>query len=129
MDQDPLVMEEIDAGAELARRFNDYAPLKAAFWLKVAPDQQRYLYIASDAINDTNFDRAYGEVFRILSQMRTPSLDPFRVKVIGGDNPLARAAVDIHNRFPAPLASRLRDTEFGGVIADDVYLYPSPLPA
>lgn len=126
MDQGPLVSEEIDAGAELAREFDKYQPVKAAFWLKASDGGQRYLYLASDRIDDTNFDVAYGEVLRLADQIRSPYLDPFRVKVIGGDDPLARAATDIHNRFPGPMATRLRGRDFGGVLVDEVYVYPSP---
>ena len=33
MDTNPLVTEEIDAGAELIRRFQEYMPVETAFWL------------------------------------------------------------------------------------------------
>jgi hypothetical protein len=41
-------MEEIDAGAELVREFEKYAPVTVAFWLKESDDEHRHLYIASD---------------------------------------------------------------------------------
>jgi hypothetical protein len=129
MDQGPLVIEEIDAGAELIRRFDKYKPVKAAFWLKASDEDQRYLYITSDGIDDTNFDVAYGEVLRLVDEMRTPYLDPFRVKLIGGNDPLAQAALDIHKRFPGRVATRFRGKTFGGLSVDEVYIYPSPLPA
>ncbi len=65
MDQSPLVMEEINAGAEIVRQFENYEPVKVAFWLKASDDDHRYLFIASDKIDDTNFDIAYGEVLRL----------------------------------------------------------------
>jgi hypothetical protein len=129
MDQGPLVIEEIDEGARLAREFDRIAPVKAAFWLKASDEDQRYLYLASDSIDDTNFDVAYGEVARLTNQFPSLYLDPFRVKVIGGGDPLARAAVDINKRFPGPTPTRLGGTRFGGITVDDVYIYPLPLPA
>jgi hypothetical protein len=54
MDQGALVSEQIDAGADLARRFEKY-PLQAAFWLKGAEDGRWFLYLVSDQINDSNF--------------------------------------------------------------------------
>jgi hypothetical protein len=128
MDQGPLVMEEIDAGAKLAHEFDQYKSVKAAFWLKASDEEQRYLYLASDQIDDTNFDVAYGEVLRLASTMHSPYLDPFRVKVIGGDDPLTLAAVEINRRFPGRMATRFGGKSFGGLSVDDVYIYPSPLP-
>lgn len=128
MDQGPLVIEEIDAGAEFAREFDRYEPVKAAFWLKASDEDQRYLYLASDRIDDTNFDVAYGEVLRLANLFPSPYLDPFRVRVIGGGKPLARAAADLNNRFPGWMPIRLGGQSFGGIFVDDVYIYPSPLP-
>jgi hypothetical protein len=128
MDQGTLVIEEIDAGAMLAREFDKYESVKAVFWLKASDEEQRYLYLASDRIDDTNFDVAYGEVLRLASKMRSPYLDPFRVKVIGGKDPLTQAAVDINRKFPGPMATRFGGRSFGGLNVDDVYVYPSPLP-
>jgi len=128
MDHGPLVREEIDAGAKLAHEFDRYRSVKAAFWIKASDEDQRYLYLASDQIDDTNFDVAYGEVGRLMRTMRSPYLDRFRIKVIGGHDPLALAAVDINRRFPSPLGTRFGGSPFGGIIVDDAYIYPSPLP-
>ena len=114
MDQGPLVIEEIDAGAELVREFDQYEPVKVAFWLKASEAEQRYLYLASDGIDDTNLNLAYAEVLRLLNQIRSPYLGPFRVKVIGGHDPMTLAAIDIHKRFPGTKAIRLRERDFGG---------------
>ncbi len=129
MDQGPLVREEIDAGGELTREFDKYAPVMVAFWLKASDDEYRYLFIASDQINDTNFDLAYREVLRLTSKMNSLYLDPFRVKVIGADDPLAKAAVDIHQRFPGIFPTRFGGKMFGGISVDDVFIYSPSLSA
>lgn len=121
--------EEIDAGAELAREFDKYEPIKVAFWLKASDDDHRFLYIASEGIDDSNLDVAYGEILRLSAKMQSIWLDPFRVKLINADDPLAKAAVEIHQRFPGRLATRFGGNMFGGISVDDVYIYPSPLPA
>ena len=61
--------------------------------------------------------------------MKSPWLDHFRVKVIAGNDPLAVAAVDIHQKFPGPLPTRIGGGRFGGVTVDDVYVYPATLAA
>lgn len=123
------MIEETDAGADLVREFDKFHPVKAAFWLKASDEVHRYLYIASDSIDDTNFDVAYGEVLRLVDKQRSPYLDPFRVKLISADDPLSKAALEIHQRFPGPMATRFGGKSFGGLNVDDVYIYPSPLPA
>ncbi len=128
MDQGPLVMEEIEAGAELAREFDRYAPVRAAFWLKASDDDHRYFYIASERISGANIDVGYGEVLRLVGEMRSHDFDPFRVKLISADDPLAKAAVEINERFPGLKPNRVRGTMFGGITIDDVYIYRSPLP-
>ena len=64
----------------------------------------------------------------MVSMMRSPYLDPFRVKLIKGNDPLALAAVDMNQRFPGSMPTRLGGASFGGLSVDDVYLYPSPHP-
>lgn len=124
-----MVNEEIDAGAELVRRFDDYEPVKAAFWLKASDDPHRFLYIASERVDDKNLDVAYGEVLRLADDMRSPYLNPFRVKLIDAEGPLAKAAVDINQRFLGRMATRFGGQSFGGISVDDVYIYPAPQPA
>ncbi len=122
-------MEEIDAGASLAREYDKYAPLKAAFWLKECDDDHRYLYLASDRIDGNNIDVAYGEVLRLTATMHSPHLDPFRVKLINAEDALAKAAIDLNRRFPGRVTARFGGKIFGAVSVDDVYVYPLPLPA
>jgi hypothetical protein len=128
MDQGPLVVEEIDAGAELARGFEKYVPVKVAFWVKASDEEQRYLYLASDGIDANNIDVAYGEVLRLVGKLQSFDLDPFRVKLVNSEDPLAKAAVEINRRFPGRMATRYGGKTFGGASVDDVYVYPSPLP-
>ncbi len=125
MDQEPLVSGEIDAGAELARRLDQHVPVNAAFWVKESEEGQWYLYIASDQIDEKNLDVAYGEVLRLASLMASPFLDPFRVKLIPAGDPLAQAALDIHQRYPGTIATRLGGKRFGGMAVDGVYIYPA----
>ena len=129
MDHEPLVKEQIDAGARFLREFDKYAPVRVAFWLRESEGRYWHLYVASDEITDDNFDLAYGEVIRIAAEFRNPWFDPLRVKVLSADDPLAKAALEVQQRFPGWAPPRVSDTMFGGVFVDEVYIYPSPLPA
>src|SRR5262249_13920507 len=105
MDQGPLVAEEIEAGARVLAEFQKSYPVQSAFWLKESDDGYWYHYVASERITDENFDRAYGEVVRIAMALQDPWLDTFKVKVIGADDPLAKAALELRRRYPGQTAA------------------------
>jgi hypothetical protein len=128
MDSSTLVAEEIDAGAKFLSEFQKYRPVKIAFWLKIADERPWWLYVGSDQITGDNFDVAYGEVVEITHQRRDPWFNPLCVKLISADDPLAKAALEAQGRYPGRPAVRLRDQVFGGLYADAVYIYPSPVP-
>jgi hypothetical protein len=126
MDQVSLVSRRIEAGARFLGEFQKYLPVRDAFWLKESDESDWILYVASDKITDDNFDVAYGEVARIAGEMRDPWFDPFRVKLIGKDAPLARAAAGIRRPYPGPIPTHFSGSTFGGVAVDDVFFYPAP---
>jgi hypothetical protein len=128
MDQGPLVIEQIEAGAKLASEFDKLTPLQVAFWLKESEDGQWFLYLTSDQINDSNFDLAYGRVLQLPGRGPHMWLDPFQVKVTGTEDPVAKAVLDIQQKYPGRLATRLRNRMLGSVSVDEVYLYPIPVP-
>jgi hypothetical protein len=125
MDQVPLVTEETDAGAELVRRFNKYATVEAAFWVRASDEGRWYLYIASGQFDYGHLDGAYGEVLRLAEEMANPYLDPFQVNLITMSDPLAQAALDLMRRYPGLMPARLGATNFGGMGVEGVYIYPA----
>jgi hypothetical protein len=130
MDPGPLVDEQIAAGAELLRRFDHGYPVKVGFWLKAGEGPRRHLYIASDSFNQGGLREGYGEVVRLTDALCCPYLEASDVKLIGADDPLARAAVTLNERYPGRAqGTRLRETYFGGVPIEDIYIYPAPVPA
>src|SRR4051812_10810904 len=125
MDQDALVTEAIDAGAALIAEFDKFMPVEVALWLRPAESSQWYLYIASPQIRDVSLDQGYREVLRLAGRMPDPGLDPFQVKLIPSDAPLARASLEIRRRFPGSRPTRLGHKYLGGIVAEEVYIYPS----
>jgi hypothetical protein len=124
MDPSPLVMDEIDAGAEFLKRLNDCQPVKAACWLRKSEDEERYLYVALDGLTDENSDIAYGEVLRIAGEMKGQYIDPFRVKLISPDHRVAKAILDIYRRYPGRIPTRYNGRVFAGMSVAEVYIYP-----
>lgn len=129
MDQGPLVNDEIDTGRAFVNRFADYAPVKIAFWLKDSEYGQWYLYVASDEVNGTNIGVAYGEVLRVAAAMPVPKIDPFQVKLVGGDEPITRAVLELQRRHPGRTSMRHHGSRLGDVNVDELYLYAPPVTA
>ncbi len=126
MDSGPLVNEQLEAGGRFLDEFRKYAPVQAAFWLKDGDEGLWFLYVASDQINDDNFDLAYREVGRIDRELLDPWFDVFRVKVIGTDDPLGKAVLDLIRQYGSKRPIRLYGTTLGGRSVDELYVYPSP---
>ena len=124
MGEELLVNEQIDAGADFVRDFNDYVPISVACWVIPADSEDVFLYIASDSIDDSNFDIAYGEVLRKLSGRKNQWLDPFQVKLVNSSDPIAQDAIDIRDRYPAPLVTRYGGSSLGGTSIDGACIYP-----
>ncbi len=114
MDTNPLVIEEIDAGADLIQRFHEYMPVEAAFWLNPSEEGRWALYIVSPKIDVAHYDLGFAEILRLVQEMQTPYIDPFQVRLIGSDDPLAKAALEINQKYPGPMPTRFRGKNFGG---------------
>jgi hypothetical protein len=126
MDQGPLVKEQIDGGAKFIQEFAKYTPVQAAFWLKGTEDNQWFLYVAGDQIDDSNFDVAYGEVTRITAKMPDPWLDPFQIKVVGANKPIAKAVLQIQAKYPGNRPIRYH-APLAGMSIEEAYIYPLPI--
>lgn len=126
MDQSSLVIDQFGVGAKFLAEFQKKVPIKAAFWLKEA-ESDWILYVASDQITDDKFDVACSEILRIAVQLNDPLLDPFHVKLIEGDDGLAKPALDLKRRYPMGVAIHLHDKMFGRQMVEEVYIYPEPI--
>ena len=129
MDQVPLVIEQIEAGKEFLDELEKHLPVKAAFWLKADEDSGWYLHVASDQVGNANLGEVYGVVRDVSQRITDPNFNPFRVKLIAGKNPLARAAAEIYRHSRARKPIWVHEGQFGGMSVEGVYVYPSPVSA
>jgi hypothetical protein len=127
MDQGSLVKEQINAGNRFLREFDKYAPAVVAFWLKDSENDRWALYVASDRIDDTNFDVAYGEVIRIAGEIGDPNFDPFQVRVLRMGDPMVKAALAAYMDRPPKIPFTVRGANFEGIGAEEVYLVRGPI--
>jgi hypothetical protein len=126
MDTSPLVIDEISAGEEFLNRLNAHQRVVAACWLRSGENEERYLYVSLDGLTATNSSAAYRDVLRIAGEMTDHYLDPFRVKLISADDPVAKAILDVYDRYPARIPTVMNRRVFAGRAVTEVYIYPPP---
>ncbi len=124
MDHEILVNEQIEVGRKVIAEFEKLLPVKIAFWLKETDRAFWYLHLASDSINPYTLRDAYDKLCMIVSLIRDPNLDPFRINLIGSDDPLAIAAMNAYLRLESPIPIYIQNDIFGGVGVEGVYIYP-----
>ena len=124
MDQATSVEPEIDDVPRLVDQLRrDAFDVKAAFWLYTTEAAQWFLYVASDAVIQKGIIEAYKAVYRAMRQMPNLRIDPFQVKLVAPDDPLAKAVVDFLSRQHARRPTRISATNLGGVYIENAYLY------
>jgi hypothetical protein len=141
MDQDAVVSDQTESGKRLiealaAAEFD----VRVAFWAKPTDEGKWYLYLASPIVDDQGPTEAYRFVHRILRKTPDVWIDPFEIKVIGMNDSLSEAALEvmkprvpdspfaIRNPRPYPGMTRLGGATLGGVSIDGAYIYPLPQP-
>jgi hypothetical protein len=127
MDPKPLVNEQVDAGRRLMERLEASVPIKLAFWVMLSDEDEWSLFLASDNVESKGATQGYREVVRICNQLNTPYLEPFQVRLIRTDHPLAIAVREIQERYPDRLPTRYNGKSLGGMSVGGAYFYESPL--
>jgi len=126
MDQTTLVIEQIEAGHELVDRFDRFAPLAAAFWLRRVESSQWSLYLVSDQITTANLLSGYSEMVRLIGELRNPELSLLRVKLVPLDSALARDALEACRYYPTRRIVDLGVKLLGDLPVEEAYFYPLP---
>jgi hypothetical protein len=126
MDQSPLVSDQIEAGARFVAEFDKYATVQSAFWL-LQNEGDWKLYIASDQITDHNLDLGYREVVRITQSMDDPFLGLFDVKLIGVDDPLAPAVMELKRRYRGRMVTLYQNRQIGRMEIVGLHIYATPI--
>jgi hypothetical protein len=126
VDQGSLVKEQIAAGNRFLREFDRYAPVVVAFWLKDSESGRWSLYVASNGVNDANYDIAFGEVIRIAGEMKDRDFDPFQVRLLQMGDPMVKAAIAAYSDRPPKIPFVIHVASFGGIAAEEVYFIQGP---
>jgi hypothetical protein len=123
VDQARLVSDELNEGERFVRRLHESPPVSAAFWLKTPDDSPWYLYIAPEALAGDDLYSAYRLVNEVGAESPFPHFDPFLVKLIPGDDPLAVAAIQAIRRSAPSRVTRVTSPWFGGRYVEGAYVY------
>jgi len=99
--------------------------VKAAFRLYTSEADQYFLYLVSDFVDRKGMTEAYKLVHQSLRRLTNPWINPFEVKLVGPDDPVAKAIIDYLSKQRAPLPTRIRGMHLGGVRIESAYIYPS----
>ncbi len=97
--------------------------VKAAFWLYTSESGQWFLYIISDVVDKDGGIVAYGRVYGVMRQFTDLRINPFEVKLIGLENPLAKAVIDNLAHQRAPLPTWIEGMRLGDIYIESAYIY------
>lgn len=124
MDQATLVEHEINDVPKLIDQLKrDNFDVKAAFWLYTSEADQWYLYLASDAVHQIGILESYMAMNKAIDQLADLEIDPFHVKLVAPDNPLAKAIMDFQSVQQVRPLKRIRGMRLGNVHIESAYLY------
>lgn len=126
MDPSTLVKEQIEAGNNFLRRFEESTRVVAAFWSKECEDGRWKLYVASDSFQNGKLGMAYEKVLQIAKELNDPYFELFQVKLVGLSEPLVQAALEFYLTHPPRIPFRISAGNFGGIEVEEVYLVKGP---
>ena len=124
MDQAILVENRIDEGREYVKHLQAKGfDVVAGFWLKEFESERWYLFIASALVDQQGPLKAYRLLYEATSDLSTPSIEMFQVKLIGLNDPLTQDVLAIQQRYSGKLPMRYGGPRLGGWDVEDAYIY------
>lgn len=126
MGQGTLVETQIDGGKALVETLrNGGFDVAVSGWTKSSEEGDWYLYIATREVDDRGLGDAYQTIYTTIQSHPELAIDPFDVKLIGPQNPIAKDLLDIRGTGAAPLATRSRRPKLGHMSVEETYVYAS----
>jgi hypothetical protein len=96
----------------------------SAFWAKADDDERWYLYIASPLVNLVSVTEAYRRLHPVIRQLQAQQfwVDPFQIKLISPQSPMAEAAAKLSGSYAG--ITRSGGTQLGGETFEGAIIYP-----
>lgn len=92
-------------------------------WAKSSEEGDWYLYIASKDVDDRGLAVAYRTIVTAIKANPQFGIDPFEVKLVGPENPIAKDLLDIRGAGTLRTATRSRRPWLGHMSVDETYVY------
>jgi len=120
-----LVETQIEDGRRLVEQLvRDDFDVAVAFWCKTSEESLWHLYIASPLVDPKRPGDAYRPVYASLNKLAGSCIQISDLKLANEANPIARAAIEVRDRYPAPLATRYEGKRLGNLSIEEAYIYP-----
>jgi hypothetical protein len=126
MDQAALVDHQIDDAPKLLDQLKrDGFDVKAAFWLYTSEADQWFLYIVSDVVDQVGARASYKIVYESMRQFTDLWINPFEVKLVGPDHPIAKEVITFQKKSHSHIPTRMRGSRLGEVHIESAIIYPA----
>lgn len=104
MDQATLVEHQIDDVSKLVDELKlEQLGVSAVFWLYASEADQWFLYLVSDVVDQQGITEAYRILYKAMRRLTNLSINRFEVKLVGPDEPVAKAIIDVVSEQQVPL--------------------------
>jgi hypothetical protein len=125
MDYELLVDRQIEDGKSLLGGLvHDGFDVTVAFWVRTSEEGLWFLYIGSTSVRTMSLADAYRVVYGALRRVPNTEIPISNVKIVDADNPVARSAIEVRDRYPARLPARYNGKRLGGMSIEEAYIYP-----
>ena len=126
MDQETLLAEQIRDGRRFASALvSNGFPVLATFWAKLDEASKWYFYVVSPIVEKEGARAAYRQMQPVMGKLQEEGfwIDPFEIKAVGPEEPLASAALETQH-VSRSLPTRITGARFGNSTVEGAYIYP-----
>jgi len=128
MDQCSLLEAQLQSGQQLVEQFMaDGHSVQAAFWARTSDDENWFLYIVTELVDQLGSLETYRTVRSALEKLGPSWLALSEVKVISPAEPMSQDVISIIKQRNSPLPTRIGSRVLGRIGVDQAYLYPYAL--
>ena len=128
MAEETLVEWHVETGEKLLRALPAHNfDVAAAAWVHVESGWW-YLYLASKIVDEVGTADGYKVLHGALRQMSDIDIDPFDIKLIGTQGPLAKEIADLYQRYPTAIQTLYRRHKLGSTVLGEARIYPPLTP-
>jgi hypothetical protein len=115
---------QIDGGKALVEALRDAGfDVTVSGWTKPTEEGDWCLYIASKVVDDHGITDAYRRVYITLQANPEIGVDPFDVKLINPQHPIAQDLLEIRGAGSARMITRSRRPRLGHMSVEETYVY------